>query len=91
MNAGSDQKVGQFTPQSTTPHTCAVTDCKVEIARGFLMCGKHWKLLPHQLQSLVNRTYWGWQNGGKLSCYLKARREAIAAVQSMRPLFVQEP
>lgn len=70
-------------------HTCAV--CPKPIASGFLMCLPHWKLVPHEQQQLVYRTYGRWtrcaeprlQSGIRLRAdYFAARDAAIASAQA---------
>lgn len=37
-------------------HKCAADGCKKEISIALLMCGRHWKLVPRQLQRAIWRT-----------------------------------
>jgi hypothetical protein len=79
------QKFPSRSPVAT--HTCAAA-CKRAIPAGRLMCATHWRLVPHELQQAVNRT-WGAFNGApgaraKLDArraYLAARDAAIDSVQ----------
>jgi hypothetical protein len=56
---------------------CPVTGCIEIIKPQFLMCWKHWKMVPIGLQRIVNRLY---EREFGSEAYMKARNEAIAVV-----------
>lgn len=74
---------------SLPAHTCAV--CPAPIQRGYLMCLAHWRLVPHEQQLEVYRTWGRWQrclkphlaSGRRLQAeYFAARDAAIASAQA---------
>lgn len=63
--------------------TCHAIDCAREIPEQLLMCGRHWAMVPGNLQRLVWKHYRRGQEAGKklLSAgYLAAARAAIRSV-----------
>ena len=63
-------------------HTCHAVGCKVPVAPKFLMCHRHWKLVPYKLQNDVWHHY---QHGQEISKqasagYLNAADVAIKHV-----------
>lgn len=64
-------------------HTCHAFNCDREIAPRFLMCPKHWRMVPRNLQVKVYATYRSGQEVDKQASseYLKAAREAVEAVR----------
>ena len=40
-----------------TQHTCHAANCKVVIPPKLLMCGKHWKMVPEEMQQEIYRYY----------------------------------
>ena len=67
-----------FTRRSpVATHLCAV--CPRAISNGLLMCASHWRLVPHEQQQAVNRT-WRYFNGAPgPRAALAARRDYLAA------------
>ena len=39
------------------PHTCHAMDCETECPPEYLMCGRHWRMVPKKLQRRVWATY----------------------------------
>lgn len=63
-------------------HLCHAEHCSKEVPPKLLMCYRHWKMVPADLQILVWRYY---RRGQELTKdpsreYLEAARQAIAAV-----------
>lgn len=76
-------------------HTCHAKDCPKIIPPKLLMCLKHWRMVPLELQRAVWATYRPGQEVDKRPSaeYLEAARAAISAVaakESAQPA-VQEP
>ena len=67
----------------SSEHCCHLPDCEEVIAPKFLMCAKHWKLVPKELQQDVYRFYRAGQEKTKNPSknYLQAARKAILAVE----------
>lgn len=67
----------------SSEHSCHLPDCEEVIAPKFLMCAKHWKLVPKELQQEVYRFYRTGQEKTKNPSknYLQAARRAILAVE----------
>ena len=64
-------------------HTCAV--CPKSIARGLLMCGPHWRLVPADVQRRVNRAWRDLKlagSRGSLSAVLAYRGACKTAITS---------
>ena len=76
-------------------HPCPITHCNIQIADRHLMCGRHWKMVPEDLNKSVMDT-WAAVNRYKtdkaarrnipdvddaIARYRAARNEAIAAVE----------
>lgn len=60
--------------------TCKAIRCGLSIAWNQLMCGRHWKMVPADIQE---RVYAGWRavrNAGGTKLWREATRDAIAAV-----------
>lgn len=74
--------------QARSGHTCAV--CPAPIRRGFLMCSKHWRLVPRPTQQEVYRTWGRMQRSHPRSGfgastrgeYFRARDAAIACARA---------
>lgn len=68
---------------------CAV--CPAPIKHGFLMCAKHWRLVPHAEQQEVYRNWGRFQRSHALggfgasarSLYFEARDRAIARARAL--------
>lgn len=73
---------------TTNKHPCAV--CDALIADGLLMCRAHWKLVPHEQQQDVYRSWSRYRNadGGlgqvqrAMRLYFAARDAAVASAQA---------
>lgn len=65
-----------------TDHTCHAIACGKPVKPELLMCGKHWRLVPKDLQINVWRHYRPGQEKTKVVTreYMEARRQAICAV-----------
>lgn len=64
--------------KSREGHTCAV--CPASIKGGFLMCVKHWRLVPKDEQQRVYRTWGSFQRANVRSGYFdRVRREYFEA------------
>jgi hypothetical protein len=63
-------------------HTCHAKGCAVAVAPKFLMCPRHWRLVPRNLQSQVWHHYRPGQEIDKQPSaeYLAVRDAAIDAV-----------
>jgi hypothetical protein len=59
---------------------CFAAGCPVKIARRLLMCPKHWRMVPRDIQIAVYETLDAWQRGGDPKPYIKAIEAARAAV-----------
>lgn len=65
-----------------TAHTCHAIGCPVEVPPRMLMCRRHWRMVPPELQARVWATYRKGQEVDKRpsAAYLRAGADAIAAV-----------
>lgn len=63
-------------------HTCHAQGCDVSVPPALLMCGRHWRLVPAELQAAVWRAYRRGQETDKRpsALYLAVATAAIAAV-----------
>lgn len=63
-------------------HACAALQCKEIIPSKMLMCGRHWRLVPRDIQSRVWAAYReGQEKCGPISdVYWVAMQNAISAV-----------
>jgi hypothetical protein len=63
-------------------HHCHARDCHTPVAPRFLMCRKHWRMVPPVLQGAVWATYRKGQEIDKhpSRAYIEAARAAILAV-----------
>jgi len=59
-------------------HNCFISGCITQVNITRLMCNKHWKQVPDELQLNVIKTFAGWKKGDKVSRgkYLVARKNA---------------
>lgn len=62
----------------STQHECYARWCDAQIAWRFLMCRKHWRMVPSDIQTEVYTTYGAMKRGGSakpwgVAC-LKARK-----------------
>jgi len=64
-------------------HRCAATGCREEIRRGLLMCGRHWGLVPRDIQREVLASFKDLTGGGNKHRYVVAVSQAIRAVDSV--------
>lgn len=64
------------------PHFCHAKRCTVEVPPRLLMCLKHWRMVPRDIQRLVWRHYRPGQEIDKRPTreYLDVMRRAIEAV-----------
>jgi hypothetical protein len=71
-----------------TPPTkpCFAHACQVLIRRNLLMCGKHWAMVPEDIQTAVYATYREMQRGGSLRAYCIATIKAQLAVAARERL-----
>ena len=58
-------------------HPCAV--CPRQINAGLLMCASHWRLVPHEQQREVNRTWRAFNGASGPTNALAARKTYLAA------------
>lgn len=73
--------------KATHSHPCDI--CTTLIGRSFLMCPRHWRLVPKELQAEVYRT-WGRVNRKAaphdklqhIAAYRKARDAAVGAARA---------
>jgi hypothetical protein len=65
-----------------SPHFCHARECDVKVAPKLLMCGPHWRKVPHRLRRAVWDTYVPGQEISKQpsGAYLRAAEAAIDAV-----------
>ncbi len=63
-------------------HLCHAAGCTQPVNPAFLMCSRHWFMVPQRLKSLVRRHYRGGQERDKLvtHAYCEAVRAAVVAV-----------
>lgn len=73
-------------------HTCHVPACKVVVPPKFLMCRKHWNMVPKAVQSRVWLYYRPGQEEDKnpSPTYLQAAKAAVAAVEDIEPHLCRE-
>lgn len=66
-------------------HVCHATGCGVQVKPAYLMCPRHWRMVPRSIQKMVWATYSPGQEQGKASvtrAYLEAMKAAINAVEA---------
>lgn len=56
-------------------HECPIESCKVSVKTNFLMCARHWRMVPKPLQSAVYESY---RTTGRIS---DNHREAVRVVE----------
>lgn len=63
-------------------HTCHAAECKVAVAPRFLMCPRHWYMVPPDVQRLIWMHYQRDQEIGKTPtiAYLAVQALAVAVV-----------
>lgn len=62
-------------------YPCPATDCPLSVGDHLLMCRKHWRQVPAELQVAVWRTYRARDRGdSERRAHLAACRRAIKAV-----------
>lgn len=72
-----------MTPDPMPPkHTCHARGCELGVPPRYLMCGMHWRRVPHALQLRVWATYRAGQEVTKDPSpeYLEAAQDAMNAV-----------
>lgn len=71
------------TEEQAEQHTCHATNCTAPVEPKYLMCRKHWAMVPANLQTQVQQLYRPGQEVDKNPSpgYLNAARATIAAVQ----------
>lgn len=79
------EKVAYVRQESSEPpkgHVCHADGCEVEIAPAFLMCSKHWRMVPKPLQAAVWRYFRPGQEQAKdpSPAYLAAMLAAVRSV-----------
>jgi hypothetical protein len=66
-------------------HECAADGCKDRLPHSMLMCRKHWRLVPSELQQAVWRAYERAPGGNGRAVptekYVRAVQAAVAAVR----------
>lgn len=67
---------------SDTNHECHATGCRNIVPPKFLMCGRHWRMVPREVQLLVWKHYRPGQEIDKKPTreYLAAMKSAVEAV-----------
>lgn len=64
-------------------HKCAVADCKKPTRVKHLMCGRHWSMLPKQIQESVSSSWralaWNW-NEENLAIHKAETAKALAFI-----------
>lgn len=64
-------------------HKCAISNCTVEIGADYLMCGRHWRLVPVHLSHLAYEAYHKWQlDELSLDRLREVQARAIQAVEN---------
>jgi endonuclease I len=58
-------------------HLCPIDRCNHSLPQHLLMCSRHWRLVPRQLQQKV---YAAWNRGEPRQNYVAIRSEAIRCV-----------
>lgn len=68
-----------------TTHTCHALGCRAFVAPKLLMCGKHWRMVPPEIQRQVWATYRSGQEVDKNPSfeYIQAQKRAVAAVAQL--------
>ena len=61
-------------------HDCPVTNCGTQVAYSQLMCKRHWRMVPRELQRNVYAT-WRSGAGAGTQAHLDAMDAAIAAAE----------
>jgi len=62
-------------------HQCVAKKCDVEIPDDRLMCNRHWRKVPHDIQRAVWASYRPGQSAATASpAYMDAYEKAVAAV-----------
>lgn len=63
-------------------HLCHAANCKTKVPPKLLMCAKHWRMVPKDIQRRVWKTYRPGQERDKepSDAYLHAQQSAIAHV-----------
>ena len=59
---------------------CTAVRCQVQVKRKFLMCPKHWALVPENVQREVYSSLRAYNAGGSMKSYLLATYRAQLAV-----------
>lgn len=59
---------------------CYAHGCKTQIPSRFLMCGRHWAMVPKATQDLVYETLHAWKGDGTARPYIIATLKAKIAV-----------
>ena len=64
-------------------HLCPVRVCPIQVPNRLLMCGQHWRMVPHEIQGAVYRAY----RGGPIGSIdlVRAQSAAIQAVNDQYP------
>lgn len=65
-----------------TTHKCPVEGCNIRTPHHILMCSKHWRMVPPDLQRQV---FAAWNRGrvANLQDYLAVRAEAVRSVNTL--------
>jgi hypothetical protein len=61
-------------------HRCPVGDCKRRVPAHQLMCARHWRLVPRDIQRVVYRA-WRRGRGAGTAAHQEAMAAAITAVE----------
>lgn len=69
---------------ATVTHTCHAKGCETPVPPKLLMCAKHWRMVPREIQLRIWKHYRPGQEIDKnpTETYLSVMREAIDAVAS---------
>lgn len=67
-------------------HTCHAIGCSAQVLPKYLMCFKHWKLVPVLEQSLV----WKWYRKGQEVDKLPSPEYLAAAAAAIRAVAIKE-
>jgi hypothetical protein len=64
-------------------HKCKAPECDQQISERFLMCSRHWSIVPRSIQLQVHKAWRALNQGKKpeqIGTYRAAVKQAIAAV-----------
>lgn len=64
-------------------HKCAAEGCDKRVKVEFLMCLRHWSLVPAPLKQQVYAAFRDWQRGAETIEERKGQADALRAVQRL--------